>query len=112
MGTKNEKGFLQAWAALPLRDRRRLRRLVRLGRPVADKPEAKLAISYARFQRSRAWVRFFWVWFVPGVFLALSIATQMHPIVIGVVLALAAQAVLAHRNLKRVEAVNADLTGP
>ena len=88
-------------------DRLRVRRLVRLGRPVATPEEARLAVAYAAFQRSRVWFRLFWLWFVPGLFVALGIAARIHPLVVGVVLALAAQAAFTRRNLGRVEAVNA-----
>ena len=103
--------FQQAWNRLPRRDRLRLRRLVRLGRPVDDAREAPVAVAYARFQRSRIWARMFWLWFLPGLFLALGVAVRIHPMVVGAVLALGAQAVFAHRNLNRVERVNADLLG-
>jgi hypothetical protein len=102
-----ETDFLTAWRALPRADRLRIRRLVRLGRPLASREESQLAAGYAAFQRSRIWFRLFWLWFVPGLFLALGVATQIHPLMIGVVLAFAAQAVYTHRNLGRVEAVNA-----
>lgn len=101
--------FVQDWNALPRPDRLRIRRLVRLGRPVADRQEANLAVAYAGFQRSRVWTRLFWLWFVPGLVLALGVAASIHPIFLGVVLALAAQAVFARYNLKRVEKVNAEL---
>ena len=104
--------FIRAWNDLPRQARLRLRRFVRLGRPLEDDREAALAVAYARFQRSRPWSRLFWVWFVPGVVVALAIAGAIHPILIGVVLALGAQAVLTHRNLGRVERVNALLFDP
>lgn len=97
--------FVRQWNALDRRDRKRLRRLVRLGRPVDDPTEAALATAYARFQRTRIWAQLFWLWFVPGVVLALGVATQIHPLVVGVVLAMAAQAVYARRNLKRAAAL-------
>src|SRR5205807_9623581 len=99
MGNEPDRDeFVQDWNALPRQERLRVRRLVRLGRPLDDRHEAALAVAYARFQRSRVWARLFWLWFVPGVVLALAIASSIHPILIGVVLALAAQAVLPHRN--------------
>ncbi len=88
------------------RERQRLRRVVRLGRALDTPEEAALAVGYARFQRTRIWSRLFWVWFVPGLVIALGIATQIHPVAIGIVVALAAQAVFARRNLGRVEKVN------
>jgi hypothetical protein len=101
--------FRQAWSALSRPDRLRLRRVIRLGRPLADHDEAAVGVAYARFQRTRIWVRLFWLWFAPGLVLAIGIAVRMHPLVVGAVLALAAQAVFAHRNLARVERVNASL---
>lgn len=103
----DEDDFLQAWGSLPRRERSRLRRMVRMGMPLVGAEEAALAVAYARFQRRRVWARLFWAWFVPGLVLALGVALRMHPMVVGVVLALGAQAVFAHRNLRRVERVNA-----
>lgn len=102
-----DEEFAQSWNALPAGDRRRLRRLVRLGRPLDDPDEAALAVGYAKFQRSRPWIRFFWLWFVPGLIVALGIATTLHPVVIGAVLALGGQAVFAQWNLRRAERLNA-----
>ena len=103
--------FVRRWNELGRRDRLRLRRLVRIGRAVDDREEAQLAVAYARFQASRPWARLFWLWFVPGLVLALAAAIRIHPVVVGVVLALGTQAVFARRNLRRVEAVNATLLG-
>ncbi len=94
--------FADRWNALEPMERRRLRRLVRMGRPIDDPQLAALASEYAAFQRARIWNRFFWIWFVPGVLIALSIAAQIHPVMIGIVLALAAQGVLANLNLSRI----------
>jgi hypothetical protein len=99
--------FAETWGALPRRQRSHLRRLVRMGMPVTDPENARVAVAYARLQRGRIWDRLFWVWFVPGLIVAMRVALQIHPLVVGVVLALAAQAVFAHRNLGRVEKVNA-----
>ncbi len=93
--------FVDEWNHLEPMERRRLRRLVRLGRPIDEPRLAALAGEYARFQRQRPWARLFWIWFVPGLFIALSIASQMHPIMLGIVLALAAQAVFTNYNLRK-----------
>ena len=111
LGLDDQKRFLQEWNALARRDKLRLRRLARLGRPMASAAEARLAVAYGRYQRSRVWARMFWLWFTPGIVMALGVAVRIHPIVVGVVLALAAQAVFARRNLGRVERVNADVLG-
>ena len=92
--------FIAAWNSLDRRDRTRLRRVVRMGRPV-EAEHASLVTAYARFQRSRLWSRLFWLWFVPGIVLALGVAVRIHPVVIGVVIAMAAQALFARRNLRR-----------
>ncbi|MDQ6617566.1 MAG: hypothetical protein M3083_23170 [Actinomycetota bacterium] len=99
--------FLQEWNALPLAQRRRTRRLVRLGRPLPEPEEARLGVAYAQFQRSRIWARTFWLWFLPGLIVALGVAARVHPLFVGIVLAFAAQAVWAHRNAGRVERINA-----
>jgi hypothetical protein len=103
--------FIRRWNGLERRDRLRVRRLVRLGRAVGDREEAQLAVAYARFQGSRPWARMFWLWFVPGIVLALAAAVRIHPLVVGMVLALGTQAIFARRNLRRVETVNAALLG-
>ena len=93
--------FIAEWNTLDRRDRARIRRMVRLGRARAlEGDEAAIAVEYAQFQKSRMWTRYFWFWFVPGLIVALGVATTIHPIVIGIVLAMAAQAVLANRNLR------------
>ena len=93
--------FATQWNALERSDRKRLRRLVRIGRPV-DPPELQpLAAQYARFQMQRPWMRFFWLWFVPGMFVVLSGAAGMHPVFLGVALALGVQAAWAWFNLRK-----------
>lgn len=107
----SDSDFLTRWRELPQRERARIRRQIRLGRPLDSREEARLGVDYATFQRSRIWVRTFWVWFLPGLLLSLGIAAKTHPIVVGVVLALAAQAVFARRNLGRVKQINSELLG-
>lgn len=94
-------GFISEWNALDRHDRRIVKRLVRIGRSIDDPKLARVAVGYARYQRSRIWARFFWAWFAPGVIVALAVASQVHPLALGVVLALAAQAVLTNRNLRK-----------
>ena len=101
-----DDSFVRRWNQLDRRERQRLRRVVRLGRRLETRDEAALAVGYAQFQRTRIWSRLFWVWFVPGLVIALGIATQIHPVAVGIVLALAGQAVFARRNLRRAETVN------
>jgi len=103
--------FLKEWGALPVADRRHIRRLVRLGRPL-EPGVAGVGVAYARFQSSRIWARTFWLWFIPGLFVALNIAARIHPIVVGIVLALAAQAWWSHRNARRAGRINSSSLQP
>ncbi len=73
--------FGTEWNALDRSERLRLRRLVRMGRSVDDPALARLAPDYARHQLARPWMRLFWLWFVPGVFVVFAAAAQVHPIV-------------------------------
>ena len=77
-----------------------------MGRPAADREEATVMVAYAGVQLKRIWTRLFPIWFVPGLIVALAVASRIHPIVVGVVLALGAQAVYARINLARAERVN------
>lgn len=99
--------FIREWNALPARDRRRIRRLVKLGRPMDDPAEVGLAIAFSWFQQTRLWWRIFWLWFVPGLVLAMGIASRIHPLLVGAVIALSAQAVFTRRNVRRAQQVNA-----
>jgi hypothetical protein len=83
--------------------RRRIRRVVRLGQAL-EGTDAQVASWYATTQCGRLGMRWFWMWFLPGLLLALTTATQIHPVMIGVVLALGAQALFARRNLRRAAA--------
>jgi Flp pilus assembly protein TadB len=97
----DDRAFADEWNRLDRADRMRLRRLVRTGRRVDDPQLAPLVGPYARHQMERLWVRFFWLWYLPGLLVALGIAVQIHPILIGVVIALGAQGVWAQFNLRR-----------
>ncbi len=94
--------FTEEWNALPLRQRRRIRRMVRIGRLPDDADEARLAEAFAVHERARLWWRGFWFWFVPGLMCALAVAMMIHPIVIGIVLATGAQALVVRRNAGRI----------
>ena len=99
--TADTDAFTLRWNQLDRRERKRLRRIARLGRPADGPEETALLAAYAKYQRRRPWMRAFWVWFLPGLVVALGVASQIHPLVIGIVLALAAQAVFTRRNLRR-----------
>ncbi|MFM8237898.1 MAG: hypothetical protein ACKOBG_09105 [Actinomycetota bacterium] len=98
----SDSGFAAAWAALDPGERRRLRRLVRMGRTPEEPALARLAAPYARSQMLRPWMRFFWLWFIPGLVIVLPIAARAHAIFVGVVIALAAQSVYAWVKLRKL----------
>ena len=79
-----------------------MRRLVRMGRRVEEPDLSTLATRYACYQMQRPWMRFFWLWFVPGMFLALGATASIHPLLVGVMIALGAQAVWAYVSLRKV----------
>jgi len=95
-----------AYNALPRVEQKMLRRTVRMGRRLDSPEEARMAVALARFQRSQAWYKLFWVMFVPGVVVSVAIASRLHVAMVGVVLAVAAQGVWGWISLRRVEKVN------
>ena len=105
----SNEGFAERWNALDAKERKRIRRLVRVGRKVETPEEAQLAVGYATHARAGHFWRWFWVWFLPLMVLALGASLQIHPILVGIVLALGANAVFVHVNEKRAEKVNASL---
>ena len=93
----------ERWNALPRTDRIYVRRVVRHGlrfKPGED-DLAALGRRWAAHQRSRLVQRLWWLWFLPGMLVGLSIAVTIHPLAVGVVLAAGAQAAVVHRNLKK-----------
>jgi hypothetical protein len=104
--TSDDRAFIDGWNALDAKERRLLRRLVRTGRPIDDPKLEALAPAYARYQSTRMWARLFWLWFVPGMFLALGVAAGVHPLFVGAVIALGAQAVMAHYKLRKTARVD------
>lgn len=98
-----------AYNALPRVEQKVLRRTVRMGRPLESPEQARMAVALARYQRTQPWYRLFWVLFVPGLVVAVVIASRLHLAVVGVVLALAAQGAWGWVSLRRVEKVNRHL---
>lgn len=94
--------FATAWNALPRAERTQLKRIVRMGRRIDDPAQRPLAAAYARYQSTRPWIRFFWLWFAPGLVIAVGIASRIHPLATGIVIALGAQGAWAWFNLKRL----------
>jgi hypothetical protein len=105
----DQAAFIEVWNATPAAERRQIRRLVRIGRPVETVEQAPLAVGFAEYQSTRSWWRLFWFWFLPAVAIALIAAVNIHPIVIGIVLGGAASAFMIRRNFKRVRIINKDL---
>lgn len=93
--------FSAKWNVLDRGQKMHLRRLVRMGRKIEDPELADLAPDYAKWQMSRMWMRYFWFWFIPGIFVVLGVAANIHPILLGVVIALGAQAVWAQISLRK-----------
>jgi hypothetical protein len=104
----DQAAFIATWNALPKAERRQIRRLVRIGRPVEHEDQAPLAVGFADYQASRPWWRYYWFWLVPAVVIALIAAVNIHPIVIGIVLGGMATAIMIRRNFKRVRVINAE----
>ena len=94
--------FASEWNALDRSERLRIRRLVRMGRPVEPPELSHLARGYARWQMQRPWMRFFPFWFTPGIVIVLGVTAQIHPILVGVTIALGAQAVWAYISLRKI----------
>ena len=99
--------FAGRWNATDKSERRQIRRLVRIGRPQETEADARLAVGFAAYQRTRPWYRFFWLWFVPIIIGGLGASFATHPIVIGMVAGVAINALLVRRAFRRTDIVNA-----
>jgi hypothetical protein len=99
--------FASRWNATDKSERRQIRRLVRIGRPQETEADARLAVGFAAYQRTRPWYRFFWLWFVPVIIGGLGASFATHPIVIGMVAGVAVNALLVRRAFRRTDIVNA-----
>ena len=106
-----DDGFVEEWNSLDRNDRRRIRRLARIGRPQESPDDARLGLGFVEHQRGRPWFRYFWWGFAPLVLIALFAAFMIHPIVVGIVGGLAANWVVVRRNYGRFERVNAARLG-
>lgn len=115
MGTApsdDQAAFIETWNATPAKERRQIRRLVRIGRPVETEEQAPLAVGFAGYQQTRSWWKLFWFWFIPAIVITLIAAVNIHPIFIGIVLGAAASVFMIRRNFKRVRIINKELLGP
>jgi hypothetical protein len=103
--------FAGRWDATDKSERRRIRRLVRSGRPQKTEADARAAVGFAAYQRTRPWYRFFWLWFVPVVIGGLGASFAAPPIVIGIVVGVFVNALLIRRAFRRTDMVNAPVLG-
>lgn len=103
--------FAARWNAEDKAHRKQIRRLVRIGRPQVTAGDAELAVAFADYQRGRPWYRWFWLWLVPILIGGLVAAVGIHPLVVGMVLGFAGNALLVRWNYRRVAKVNAELQG-
>ena len=101
--------FATEWNALDKPTCRQIRRLVRIGRQQENATDARLAVGFAAYQRTRPWYRYFWLWFIPMIVAGTIAGFALHPILIGVVLAVAGNAVLVRRNFKKADWLNEPL---
>ena len=99
--------FAAEWNSLEKAERRQIRRLVRIGRPQETVAEARLAVAFAAYQRSRAWYRFYFLWIVPVAVAGLIAGMNIHPIVVGMVFGAVVLSFMTRRNFTRTEVINA-----
>jgi hypothetical protein len=107
-GMTNEQ-FAQRWNALEKVHRRQIRRLARIGRAQESADDAQFAVVFAAFQQSRSWYRHFWLWFPVLVIAGVVAGFGIHPLIVGIVIGFAANALFVRRNYSRVRDVNAEL---
>ena len=110
-GAGFDEAFVARWNALDKQHRRQIRRLVRIGREQENAADARLAVGFAAYQRTRPWYRFFWLWFPLLVVAGVVAGLALHPIVLGMVLAVAANALIVRRAFRRADWVNDRLLG-
>ena len=103
--------FAATWNATDRARRKQIRRLVRNGRFQESVADARLAVGFAAYQRSRPWYRFFWLWLPVVMVGALVAASLVHPLVIGMVLAVAGNGIFVRRNFRRADIINAEILG-
>ena len=106
-----DPAFIAEWNALDKPTRRQIRRLVRIGRQQENASDARLAVGFAAYQRSRPWYRFFWLWMIPLFVAGVIAGFALHPILIGIVLALCGNAVLVRRGFSKADWLNEPLLG-
>jgi hypothetical protein len=106
-----DPNFVAEWNALDKPTRRQVRRLVRIGRQQENAEDARLAVGFAAYQRTRPWYRYFWFWIIPLLVAGVIAGFALHPILIGVVLAVCGNAVLVRRGFSKADWLNEPLLG-
>ncbi|MCX6510994.1 MAG: hypothetical protein NT081_09330 [Actinobacteria bacterium] len=109
MSAMTNEQFAQRWNALNKVHRRQIRRLARIGRAQEDSSDAQLAVVFAAFQQSRSWYRRFWLWFPLLVIAGVVAGLAIHPLIVGIVVGFAANALFVRHNYSRVAIVNSEL---
>lgn len=104
-----DPGFAAEWNALDKPTRRQVRRLVRIGRQQENAADARMAVGFAAYQRTRPWYRFFWLWITPLFVAGVIAGFALHPILIGIVLAVCGNAILVRRGFSRADWLNEPL---
>lgn len=103
--------FAARWNSTDKARRKQVRRLVRNGRMQETVADARLAVGFAAYQRSRPWYRYFWLWLPVVTVGALFAASLVHPLVVGMVLAAAGNGIFVRRNFRRTDVINAEVLG-
>ena len=106
-----DPNFVAEWNALDKPTRRQVRRVVRIGRQQENAEDARLAVGFAAYQRTRPWYRYFWFWIIPLLVAGVIAGFALHPILIGVVLAVCGNAVLVRRGFSKADWLNEPLLG-
>ena len=101
--------FAAEWNALDKPTRRQVRRLVRIGRQQENAADARMAVGFAAYQRTRPWYRYFWLWIIPLFAAGVIAGFALHPILIGVVLAVCGNAFLVRRGFSKTDWLNEPL---
>jgi hypothetical protein len=105
-----------AWNEADKARRKQIRRLIRVGWTQETVADAKLAIAYAQYQRTRPWYRFAPLWAALITVGALVLGmTGLYggsvpsALLAGAMLGFAGNLLLVKRNYRRIELVNAEL---
>lgn len=105
-----------AWNEADRARRKQIRRLIRVGWAQETVADAKLAVAYAQYQRTRPWYRFapLWAALITVAALVLGMTglyggSAPSALLAGAMLGFAGNLLLVKRNYRRVEQANAEL---